>query len=247
MVTIGVHKVTKTFSVPTVRRDTVREHALDFFKPRPAERLPVLEQVSFQVGRGESVGLMGRNGSGKSTLLKIIAGIYTPDRGVVEVSAPLTPVLELGVGFNGELDAVDNVFLLGTAMGMSLLEIRAVLDDIIGFAELERFARQKLQHFSSGMIARLAYAVAFTAARDVVLLDEIFAVGDAGFKHRCEERYRQLVASGRTVLLVSHDPRAIGRLCGRALLLEQGRIVQDGASELVAHAYLELLSQVPAQ
>jgi ABC-type polysaccharide/polyol phosphate transport system ATPase subunit len=239
---IDVRRVSKTFAIPRVRRDTVREHAFDLFRRRGVDRLRVLENVSFSVARGESVGLMGRNGSGKSTLLKLIAGIYQPDRGDVAIDGEITPILELGVGFHPELDAVDNVYLLGTVMGLSVREVRARLDGILRFAELERFARLKLQHFSSGMVARLAYAVAFNAVTDILLLDEIFAVGDAGFKARCEERYRQLLAAGHTVVLVSHDPTTIADLCSRAVLLENGEVIASGPASDVAQQYLALLA-----
>jgi ABC-type polysaccharide/polyol phosphate transport system ATPase subunit len=234
---VTVRDVSKSFTIPTVRRETVREHALDFFRRRPYETLRVLENVSLELGRGESLGLMGRNGSGKSTLLKIISGIYAPQTGDVIVRAPVTPILELGVGWNPDLDAVDNIELLGTVMGLSLRELRRATPDILGFAGLERFARLELRHYSSGMAARLAYAVAFRAVRDVLILDEIFAVGDAGFKERCQERYRELHRSGRSLLLVSHEPRTIASFCDRALLLEGGRIVLD--------AYLALLAASP--
>src|SRR5690606_31501290 len=137
--------------------------------------------------------------------------------------AGITPVLELGVGWNPELDAIDNVYLIGTLLGLSLREVAAGLDEILAFAELERFARLKLKHHSTGMALRLAYAVAFKAVRDVLVLDEIFAVGDAGFRARCEQRYRELRAAGHSVLMVSHDPRTIAAFCDRALLLDRGR------------------------
>jgi ABC-type polysaccharide/polyol phosphate transport system ATPase subunit len=242
---IEVAGVSKTFRIPTVRRDTVREHALDLFRRHPYESLAVLNNVSFSVQRGESVALMGRNGSGKSTLLKVLAGIYEPDNGSVTIEGDLTPILELGVGFNPELDAVDNVFLLGTVMGLSLREVHREMDEILQFAELERFARLKLQHFSSGMVARLAYSVAFKAVRDILLLDEIFAVGDAGFRARCEERYRELAAAGHTVLLVSHDPNVVTELCDRALLIDGGGLVMDGPAPDVAQAYLQSMHAVP--
>jgi ABC-2 type transport system ATP-binding protein len=171
-----------------------------------------------------------------------VAGIYEADEGHVAVADEVTPILELGVGFNAELDAIDNIYLLGTVMGLSLSQVGARLDDILRFAELERFARQKLQHFSSGMIARLAYAVAFSAVRDVLILDEIFAVGDAGFQARCEERYRELIAAGHTVILVSHDPEAIATMCSRAVLIEGGRVVLDGDASSVADQYVAMLS-----
>ena len=238
---VEVHEVGKTFAIPTVRRDTVREHVFDLFRPRPVRALRVLDSITFAVEPGETVGIMGRNGCGKSTLLKIIAGIYRPDGGRVRVRAPLTAILELGVGWNPELDAVDNIFLVGSIMGLTLREIRAALDSILAFAELEAFAGLKLQHYSSGMAARLAYAVAFHAVRDVLILDEVFAVGDAGFKARCEARYRELAAAGHTVLVVSHDLRTVSTFCQRALLIEQGRVVFAGKGAEVVDAYLRLV------
>jgi ABC-2 type transport system ATP-binding protein len=239
---VEVRGVSKTFRIPSVRRDTVREHALDLFRRRPQERLRVLDDVSFELGRGESLGLMGRNGSGKSTLMKIVSGIYPCDAGEVSVRAPITPILELGVGWNPDLDAIDNIELLGTVMGLSLRELRAAKDEILAFADLERFANLELRHYSSGMAARLAYAVAFRAVREVLILDEIFAVGDAGFKERCQARYRELHRAGHSLLLVSHDPRTIATFCDRALLLEGGRIVMAGPAAQVADSYLSLLT-----
>jgi ABC-2 type transport system ATP-binding protein len=242
---IEVSGVSKSFTIPSVRRETVREHALDFFRRRAKERLQVLQDVSLELKRGESLGLMGRNGSGKSTLLKILSGIYTPDTGCVAVHAAVTPILELGVGWNPDLNAIDNIELLGTVMGLSLRELRVARDEILAFAELERFAELELRHYSSGMGARLAYAVAFHAVRDVLILDEIFAVGDAGFRARCEARYRDLHGSGRSMLLVSHDPRQIEEFCERAVLLDCGRIVAEGAPSETIRQYGALFHGVP--
>jgi ABC-type polysaccharide/polyol phosphate transport system ATPase subunit len=240
---IEVAGVSKTFTIPSSRRETVREHALDFFRPRPQERLCVLESVSFELRQGESLGLMGRNGSGKSTLLKIVSGIYPADSGRVDVHAAVTPILELGVGWNPDLDAIDNIELLGTVMGMTLKQLRAATTEILEFAELEKFAHLELRHYSSGMAARLAYAVAFRAVREVLILDEVFAVGDAGFKERCQQRYHDLHHAGHSMLLVSHEPRTIAAFCDRALLLEGGQIVLAGPAETVASRYLELLTE----
>jgi ABC-type polysaccharide/polyol phosphate transport system ATPase subunit len=239
---IEVEAVSKAFWIPSVRRETLREHLLGLFEPRRFERLPVLDGVSFDVRAGEALGIMGRNGCGKSTLLKIVCGVYLPDQGRVTARAAITPVLELGVGWNPELDAVDNVMLIGSVMGLSLEEIRRSLDDILAFAELERFANLKLKHYSSGMSQRLGYAVAFRAVRDVLVLDEIFAVGDAGFRARCEQRYRELRASGHTAIIVSHDPRVIAEFCDRALLLDGGRIVMEGATQEVAARYMTTMT-----
>ena len=240
---LEVSAVSKTFRNPTVHRYTVRAHVLDLFRARPTRALRVLDGISFSVEPGETLGIMGRNGCGKSTLLKIIAGIYRPDGGAVRRHAPLTSILELGIGWNPELDAIDNVYLVGSVMGLTLREIRGALDAILAFAELQEFARLKLQHYSSGMAARLAYAVAFHAVRDLLVLDEVFAVGDAGFKARCEARYRALAAAGHTVLLVSHDPRTIAEFCTRAILLDGGRVVLEGKGAEVVEGYLRLLGR----
>jgi ABC-2 type transport system ATP-binding protein len=229
--------------IPSVHRETVREHLLGMLEPRRFQRLQVLDGVSFDVRRGEALGIMGRNGSGKSTLLKIVCGVYLPDQGRVSARAAITSILELGVGWNPELNAVDNVLLIGSVMGLTLKDIRRDLDDILAFAELERFANLKLKHYSSGMSERLGYAVAFKAVREVLVLDEIFAVGDAGFKARCETRYRELRSSGHTAILVSHDPRVIATFCDRALLLEGGRIMVEGTAREVADRYVSMLTQ----
>jgi ABC-type polysaccharide/polyol phosphate transport system ATPase subunit len=242
MTLLEIAAVSKTFWIPTERRDTVREHVLTLFRPRRFRRLDALQAVSFALERGETLGIMGPNGSGKSTLLKIVSGVYPPDEGTVRLRGVVTPILELGVGWSPELDAIDNVFLLGSVMGLSLDEIRRGMAGILAFAELEAFARLKLKHYSTGMASRLAYAVAFRAVRDILVLDEIFAVGDAGFKARCEERYRQLKSAGHTVLIVSHDPRTIASFCDRALLLDAGRLIMEGTGAEVAERYVSMLT-----
>ncbi len=238
---IEVRDVSKAFRIPTERRDTLREHVLAMFEPRRFEKLQVLDGISFDVQPGEAIGIMGRNGCGKSTLLKIICGIFPPDRGIVRTTAPITPILELGVGWNPELDAVDNVCLIGSVMGLSLAELKHRMDEILDFAELEKFANLKLKHYSSGMSSRLGYAVAFAAVRDVLVLDEIFAVGDAGFRVKCEARFRELHKAGHTVVLVTHDPRAVRDFCDRVILIDEGAILLDGAPNDAAQRYLSTL------
>jgi ABC-type polysaccharide/polyol phosphate transport system ATPase subunit len=149
------------------------------------------------------------------------------------------------VGWNGELDAVDNVCLMGAVMGLTLHDLRRRMDEILAFAEVERFANLKLKHYSSGMASRLGYAVAFAAARDVLVLDEIFAVGDAGFRAKCEERYRQLHAAGHTIIIVSHAPHVVGAFCGRAILIEAARVRVEGTGPEIVTAYLGLLTEPP--
>jgi len=243
MAIIEVDGVSKTFLIPSVRRETVREHLLHALQPRRFDPLQVLDNVSFAVRRGEAVGIMGRNGSGKSTLLKIMSGVYQPDEGRVTAHAAITPILELGVGWNPELDAVDNILLIGSVMGLTLAEIRRDMNEILAFAELERFAKLKLKHYSSGMSERLGYSVAFKAVREVLILDEVFAVGDAGFRARCEQRYWELRALGHTAIVVSHNPRIISSFCDRALLIDAGRIVMEGSGADVVERYTAMLTQ----
>jgi ABC-2 type transport system ATP-binding protein len=242
MIVLEARDVSKSFWIPDEHRDTIREHVLAAFRTRPLRELHVLRSVSLTLSKGESLGLMGANGSGKSTLLKLLCGIYVPDSGAVVATAGITPILELGIGWNPELDAIDNIYLLGTLMGLSLSELRRGVDEILAFAELRPFARMQLKHYSSGMAQRLAYSVAFSAVRDVLILDEILAVGDAGFKKRCEERYRQLRMKGHSTIVVSHSPDIVSRFCDRALLLEEGRLVMDGPAHEVAMAYVSRLT-----
>jgi ABC-type polysaccharide/polyol phosphate transport system ATPase subunit len=237
---LEAHDIAKAFRIPSVRRDTVREHLFGLFERRRFDTLQVLEGVTLQVERGETLGIMGRNGSGKSTLLKILSGVYAPDRGRVTVRAPLTPILELGIGWNPELDAIDNILLLGTVMGLTLWEARAATDGILEFAGLTRFANLELKHYSTGMASRLAYAVAFRAVREMLVIDEVLAVGDVEFKARCEAHYLELRASGHTVIVVSHEPRIVSTYCDRALLLEKGGIAVEGPPEEVVAAYRAL-------
>ena len=239
---VEVDSISKSFAIPSVRRETVREHLFGVLEPRAFDHLTVLDNISFELREGETLGIMGRNGCGKSTLLKILCGIYPPDRGDVHVHTGLTPILELGVGWNPELDAIDNIFLIGSVMGLSLRAVEASLSEILAFAEVERFARLKVKHYSSGMASRLAYAVAFHAVREVLVLDEIFAVGDAGFKEKCEGRFQLLRRAGHSVVLVSHDPKIVATSCNRAILIDAGRIIAEGSGASIGEQYLRFLA-----
>ncbi|HPV49206.1 MAG TPA: ATP-binding cassette domain-containing protein [Smithellaceae bacterium] len=246
MAALEVQDIHKSFLIPAVKLDTVREHILQSFKWRMylnhRRELRVLNGVSFSVRAGETLGIMGRNASGKSTLLKIITGIYRPDQGAVRCALPITPILDLGVGWNPELDATDNICLLGTVMGLTLRELKTAKDEILEFAGLGEFARLELKHYSSGMAMRLAYSVAFRAVRGILILDEVFAVGDMEFKEKCYARYEEIRRAGHTVLMVSHTPTDIARFCDRAILLEGGRIVREGSGPDIADAYVRSLT-----
>jgi len=237
---IVVDDVTKVFRLPRERISTLKERALHPFKRTGVEKFVALRNVSFAVRPGEFFGIVGRNGSGKSTLLKCIAGIYAVDKGAIYVNGKVSTFIELGVGFNPDLPARDNVVLNGTMLGLSPKEARRRFDRIIDFAELRDFVDLKLKNYSSGMLVRLAFSVMIQVDADILLIDEILAVGDAAFQQKCYEEFERLRRVGTTVLFVTHDMGAVQRFCDRALLLEHGRVVETGEPQQVANRYLEL-------
>jgi ABC-type polysaccharide/polyol phosphate transport system ATPase subunit len=228
----------KTFSIPHEQRTTFKEHFLHPGRRTTFEQNRALDDVSFTVGPGEFFGVIGPNGSGKSTLLKILAGIYAQDRGRVTVRGQLSPFIELGVGFNPDLNARDNVRINGVLLGLTLRELDERFDAIIGFAELERFVDQQLKNYSSGMQLRLAYSIAIQVPFDVLLLDEVLAVGDQAFQEKCFATFDALREAGKTIVFVSHDLDAVSRFCDRTLLLDRGRVAALGPTEEVIEAYV---------
>ena len=235
-----VDGVSKTFQIPREQVHTLKERALHPFRRTGHDDLRALRDVSFAVERGEFFGIVGRNGSGKSTLLKCLAGIYRTDRGQIYVDGRMSTFIELGVGFNMDLAAYDNVMLNATMLGLSQRETRARYDGIIDFAELREFADLKLKNYSSGMLVRLAFSVMIQVDADILLIDEVLAVGDAAFQQKCYDEFARIRRSGTTVLFVTHDMSAVQRFCDRALLLEHGRPVELGEPERVGDRYLEL-------
>ncbi|MEM2604837.1 MAG: ABC transporter ATP-binding protein [Candidatus Korarchaeum sp.] len=222
---IRVENISKKFRIPTERDHTLFGKMVSFMTGKMKfVEFWVLRGISFEVNEGEVLGITGPNGSGKSTLLKIIAGILYPDSGKVTVNGKITPILELGVGFNPELTAEENVHLYGVIMGMRSKEIKRKMDDVFKFAELERFRNMKLRHFSSGMYARLAFATAIATEPDILLVDEVLAVGDASFRKKCIEKIRELKRNGTTMILVSHDAELLGKVCDRVAFLENGAL-----------------------
>jgi ABC-type polysaccharide/polyol phosphate transport system ATPase subunit len=234
---IEVVGVEKSFRLPHQQRTTLKEHFLHPFERTTYENQVALANVSFAVERGEFFGIIGPNGSGKSTLLKILAGIYRQSRGEVRIDGVLSPFIELGVGFNPELTARDNIRINGTLLGLSLSELKRRYDEIVAFAELERFVDQKLKNYSSGMQVRLAYSIAIQVDFDILLLDEVLAVGDESFQRKCMDTFERFRAEGKTIVLVSHDLGAIAQHCDRALLLENGVTRAIGAPDDVIDAY----------
>jgi ABC-type polysaccharide/polyol phosphate transport system ATPase subunit len=235
---IELHHVSKSFTIPRERTSRLKESFVRLFRHREYDRVEALEDLTLSIPQGEFFGIMGPNGSGKSTLLKILAGIYRPDNGIVRVNGVVSPFIELGVGFNPELSARDNIYINGTLIGLTLQEIENKFDQILAFAEVERFVDQQLKNYSNGMIMRLAYSVAVQVNFDILLIDEVLAVGDAEFQQKCFATFSRLREEGKTVVFVSHDFHAVKSFCDRAMLLDRGMPQQIGDPEEIADLYL---------
>jgi ABC-2 type transport system ATP-binding protein len=237
---IKVDDLYKSFRIPTQRVDSLKERAVHAFAPRDYRELNALRGISFEIRRGEFFGIVGRNGSGKSTLLKLLASIYKPDAGVIQIAGRLAPFIELGVGFNHELTARENVVLNGVMMGLTPKEMRNRLDSVIEFAELTEFADLKLKNYSSGMLVRLAFAVMMEADADVLLIDEVLAVGDASFQQKCADAFHKMKADGKTIVLVTHEMASVEAYCHRAMLISDGEIKYLGEPNETGRRYLKL-------
>jgi ABC-type polysaccharide/polyol phosphate transport system ATPase subunit len=239
-VAIEAREVEKTFRIPVHRIDSFKERMVHPLA-RPEYRvLEALRKLSFDIHRGEFFGVVGRNGSGKSTLLKILASIYRADAGSIRMAGRVAPFIELGVGFNPDLTARENVTLNGVMTGLSRRQARAMLDAVLDFAELDEFVDLKLKNYSSGMLVRLAFSVMIQSDADVLLIDEVLAVGDAAFQQKCRDVFREMRDSGRTVVLVTHDMTAVQRYCHRAMLLHEGRLTYIGDPEETGRQYLRM-------
>jgi len=237
---IQVENLRKSFRIPTQRVDSLKERAVRPFAPRTYRELQALDGVSFEIRRGEFFGIVGRNGSGKSTLLKLLASIYRADGGSIRIAGRLAPFIELGVGFNHELTARQNVVLNGVMMGLTPKEMRRRLDSVIEFAELGEFADLKLKNYSSGMLVRLAFAVMLEADADILLIDEVLAVGDASFQQKCADAFHEMKEVGKTIVLVTHDMSTVESYCHRATLISDGKIQHIGDPAEVGREYLRL-------
>jgi ABC-2 type transport system ATP-binding protein len=240
---IEVRGLSKDFLLPHLRQRTLKGHLLNSFRGRRSVEVQhALQDIDFDVAQGEFFGIVGRNGSGKSTLLKILAGIYKPTAGRTQFQGRLVPFIELGVGFNPELTGRENVYLNGALLGFSRREVDARYDDIVEFAELEGSMDQKLKNYSSGMHVRIAFSVATHAKADILLIDEVLAVGDAAFQRKCFEHFRALKKSATTIVFVTHDMSSVREFCDRVIMLEDSRLVAEGNAEAVAEKYLKLFS-----
>jgi ABC-type polysaccharide/polyol phosphate transport system ATPase subunit len=237
---IRVTDLRKSFRIPTHKVDSLKERVVRPFSARDFRELHALDGISFDVRQGEFFGIVGRNGSGKSTLLKLLASIYRADAGAIEMAGRLAPFIELGVGFNTELTARENVVLNGVMMGLTPQETRRRLDAVIEFAELEEFADLKLKNYSSGMLVRLAFSLMLEVDADILLIDEVLAVGDAAFQQKCADAFHAMKAEGKTIVLVTHEMATVEAYCHRAMLVSDGQIVHIGDPGEVGRRYMRL-------
>lgn len=239
---IVVNNVSKKFKLPHEKKTTLFQNIIGLVKRQfDYEVFWALKDISFEINSGETYGIIGRNGSGKTTLLKILAKVLYPDAGSVKMNGKVACFLELGVGFQPELTAKDNVFLYSSILGMSRREVRRRYDEIFDFAELKKFESMKLKNFSSGMYLRLAFSTAIHANPNTLLIDEVFAVGDEAFQKKCTEKINEFREQGKTIVFVSHSMEDVKDLCQRTMLLDNGSVIEIGETEKVVNDYLAML------
>ena len=238
-VVLSASHVSKCFKLPTEQATGLKQAFINWARGiKGYKKQEVLKDISFEVHQGEFFGIVGRNGGGKSTLLKLISQIYYPENGSITVSGKLVPFIELGVGFNPELTGRENVYLNGSLLGFTHEEVDAMYDDIVEFAELEEFMDQKLKNYSSGMAARLGFAIATIVRPDILICDEVLSVGDFAFQQKCEQRMNEMRKEGTTLLYVSHSIDSVKSVCNHALWLDKGVVRMVGDVETVANAYM---------
>lgn len=240
---IEVKGVSKHFKLPHERKNSLKQHFVGLFSKKLGyEKFEALKDISFTVNEGDFFGIVGRNGSGKSTLLKIISGIYQPSSGSVKINGTLTPFIELGIGFNPELTGRENVYLNGSILGLSKKQIDALYNQIVEFAELEKFMDQKLKNYSSGMQVRLAFSIAIRAQNNILLLDEVLAVGDINFQKKCFNYFQELKRQKKTVIFVTHDMSSVKEYCNKAVLINDSKIVPTTDINDVLEKYMDIMN-----
>jgi len=237
---IKVDKVSKSFRLHHKKKESIYDLLTTLFTRNSYEILPVLQDISFSVSQGETLGVLGFNGSGKSTLLKLISEVYRPDEGKISINGSLIPLLELGIGFHPEMTADENIIMYGMILGFSKKDIVHKVDKIIEFSELEKFRDEKIKHFSSGMYGRLAFATAIQTDPDILLIDEVLAVGDMAFQQKCFEQLSSFRKKGKTIMLVTHDMGQVTSFCDKALLLHRGAIHAYGEPSDVVKAFQQI-------
>lgn len=235
---IKVQNLSKHFQINSAQTKSLKNSLLNFFGG-PKQKLTVLDDISFTVNKGEFIGIIGQNGCGKSTLLKIIAGIIQPDSGNIQINGKISPFLELGVGFQEELSAIDNIYLYGALLGMTKSQVDQKLADIIAFSELAQFINTPLKHFSSGMYVRLAFSVAIHAEFEILLLDEVLAVGDIGFQQKCFQKFEEIKEQGKTIVFVSHNLKSVTKYSNKVIWIENGKIKSIGNPKRIINKYLQ--------
>lgn len=241
-IAVSVSGLHKSFKLPYEQQSGIKQLVINKFNRNKGYKTQnVLKEINFEVEKGEFFGIVGRNGSGKSTLLKLLADIYRPDKGAITVNGKLTPFIELGVGFNPELTGRENIYMNGAMLGFDHSEVSAMYKDIVEFAELEKFMDQKLKNYSSGMQVRLAFSIAIRADTDILLIDEVLAVGDALFQQKCFNTFKEIKKAGKTVIFISHDLGSVEAFCDRVAVISEGEMVGIGDTSEMVMKYKSLL------
>ncbi|MBD3360217.1 ATP-binding cassette domain-containing protein [Candidatus Peregrinibacteria bacterium] len=235
---IEVQNLSKNFRIPKDKKYSIKANIADIFRRKDYEILEAVNDLSFSVDKGEFFGIVGKNGSGKSTLLKILANIYKPTEGNVNVNGSIAPFVELGVGFHPDLTGRENTFLNGTILGLSRKEVAEKYSEIVKFAELERFMDQKIRNYSSGMWVRLAFSIAMLVGTDILLLDEVLSVGDKDFQEKCFDKFKEFKEEERTVLLVTHHLGQVRKFCDKVLFLDRGKLAAVGETNEILDKYI---------
>ncbi len=242
MAAITVKNISKKFKIPHQKKTTLFQRGLGLIsRQQDYEEFWAVRDLSFDVSQGETFGIIGRNGSGKSTLLKILSRVIYPDSGSITMNGKVAAFLELGVGFQTELSAAENVYIYASILGMTRKKTREVYEEIFSFAELKRFENMKLKNYSSGMYLRLSFATAIMSAPDIILIDEVLAVGDEAFRKKCTDKINEFQEKGKTIIVVTHDLSSVSVLCKRTMLLDKGQILAVGKSDEVINDYLSLI------